>query len=120
MKFFLMAVLAFSLTACAGAVPWNAQNYAGITEWKLKYKKNNDGNFQLASVTYVNGKEFGADTIKIALPDGSILNFSAEDVKAFQGQEVRARVEQAVAEQFGEVAPGVVDAILKAIIPGTD
>jgi len=103
---------------CAGAVPWNKQNYAGIEFWEVDYEQNDGGQFQISNVTYINGKEAGSSEIKIALADGTILNFAGDDILAFEGQEIRANVERAVAEQLGEVAPGVVDAIIAAITGG--
>ena len=109
----LAIVLAVTVTACAGALPWNDQNDAGMEKWSVQYK---DG--VIDKVSYINGKELGASDIKIELADGTILNFSGNDITAFQGQEFRADVEKAITEQLGTVAPGVIDAIIKAISGG--
>ncbi len=101
------------LSGCAGAVPWNKQNYAGIEEWSVDY---NDG--AIERVHYINGKEASGSQIKIHLSDGTILNFYGNDIKAFEGQGMRAAVEKALAEQLGEVAPGVIESVLKAIKGG--
>ena len=107
------------LSACAGAVPWNNQNNAGIVEIEIGYKKVSDaeGNegYQIDKANIVDGKENGAVQVKFTLPDGTIFNYAADDVKAFDGQALRADVEKALSEQLGTVAPGVVDSVISAI-----
>lgn len=104
------------LSGCAGAVPWNKQNYAGINEVSFSWCKANDGKtYMPCNVKITNGKENGGIKFSFEMPDGTILNFSADDVRAFEGQSIRANVEKAIAEQLGDVAPGVVDAIIKAV-----
>jgi len=104
------------LSACAGAVPWNMQNYAGINKITFSWCKAADGNEYLpCNVTIINGKENGAVDFKFETSDGSILNFAADDVKAFEGQDIRARVESLIAEKGFEVAPEIVDTIIKAM-----
>jgi len=111
---FILAIV--SLSAC-GAVPWNKQNYAGINEVSFSWCKANEGKTYVpCNVKIINGKENGAIEFSFEMPDGTILNFAADDVKAFPGQDIRAKVEIAVANQLGDVAPGVVDAIVKAIM----
>jgi len=107
--------IALTLSGCAGAVPWNKQNYAGMEEWSVEYVVP-DGEGGIERVHYINGKEAASSEIKIALADGTILNFAGDGIMAFQGQSLRADVEKAVSEQLGEVGPGVVDAIINAII----
>lgn len=108
-----LGLVLLSLSGCAGALPWNDQNAAGMEKWSVTYK---DG--AINKVQYINGKEAGASDIVIQLADGTVLNFTGSDIKAFQGQELRASVEKAIAEQLGSVSPGVIDAILKAISGG--
>lgn len=110
MKYTLISVLTiFILSGCAGALPWNDQNDAGIEKWSVAYK---DG--FITKVSYINGKELGSSDIEIWLADGTKMSLKASDVKAFKGQQTRASVEKAISEQFGDVAPEVVDAIIKA------
>lgn len=108
-KAVMIGAMLTSVAAC-GAVPWNKQMYAGLEQWSVEYK---DGIIE--KVHYINGKELGSSTIKIQLADGTILNFSGNDILAFRGQELRAEVEKAVAEKMGEAAPEVVDAIITAV-----
>lgn len=116
-KILICILSVISLTACAGAVPWNKQNYAGINEVSFSWCKANEGKTYVpCNVKIINGKENGAIEFSFEMPDGTILNFAADDVKAFPGQDIRAKVETAVANQLGNVAPGVVDAIVKAIM----
>jgi len=107
------------LSGCAGAVPWNKQNYAGLEEWSVEYvvAKGDSG---IERVHYINGKEAAASEIKIALSDGTILNFAGDGISAFQGQALRADVEKAVVEQLGNVSPEIINAIIDAIIRPPD
>jgi len=117
MKHILISILTvITLSGCAGALPWNKQNYAGINEVSFSWCKANDGaTYMPCNVKITNGKENGGIKFAFEMPDGTILNFSADDVKAFEGQNIRAKVEKAIAEQLGDVAPEVAEAIIKAI-----
>jgi len=107
------------LSACAGAVPWNKQNYAGVEEWSVEYVIA-DGESGLKRVHYINAKEASASEIKIALSDGTVLNFAGDGITAFQGQAIRADVENTVAEQMGDVSPEIVNSIIDAIVRPPD
>jgi len=113
--FCMIGMVMLLVSGCAGAVPWNKQNYAGLEEWSVEYAVPDDRQ-GIERVHYINGKEAAASEIKIALSDGTILNFAGDGIMAFQGQALRADVERAVSEQLGEVGPGVIDAIINAII----
>ena len=107
-KFLIVAITSlFFLSACAGAVPWNKQNYAGINyvhfKWCEALAADGTTVFQPCEVTIIDGKEQGAIDFKFKMLDGTVLNFAAEDVAAFTGQEIRAEVERAVAEITGSV-----------------
>ena len=105
------------LSGCAGALPWNKQNYAGINEVHFKWCENDKtGEYMACDVMIVDAKENGAIQFKFTMPDGTVLEFAADDVKAFPGQALRADVEKAIAEQFGDVAPEVAESLLKAIL----
>ena len=114
LSLFCWAMAAIILSGCAGAVPWNKQNYAGVEEWSVEYVIA-DGESGLKRVHYINAKEAAASEIKIALNDGTILNFAGDGITAFQGQAIRADVEKAVAEQLGDVSPEIVNSIIDAI-----
>lgn len=114
LRIMMVSCLGLALMGCAGAVPWNKQNFAGIEEWSVDYSEG-----KIDQVHYVNGKELGGSEIKIQLADGTVLNFSGNDITAFGGQEQRAAVEKAIVEQLGDVGPGVVDAVLKALRGGS-
>lgn len=105
------------LSGCAGALPWNKQNYAGINEVHFKWCENDQtGDYMACDVLIIDAKENGAIQFKFTMPDGTVLEFAADDVKAFPGQALRADVEKAIAKQFGDIAPEVMDALLKAIL----
>lgn len=112
----LSLVLCLALSAC-GAVPWNKQNYAGIEEWRVRYSLAEDGNYQVKDVHYINGKEANGSEVHLALGDGSILKFTGDGVKAFEGQKIRGEVEQVVAEKLGEAIDSpAVQAIVNSIM----
>lgn len=143
MRTLIVAGLAVSLAAC-GAVPWNKQNYAGITsvefDWcfeeediSVSIAQRLEGvtpeqvagilnalpvSWSPCKVKVIDGKEQSAIDFKFAMPDGTILNFAAEDVAAFEGQRIRGEVEKVVADQLGQAAPEVVDRIMDAITGG--
>lgn len=99
------------LVGCAGAVPWNAQNYAGLTHVDVEWKEDSP---ELERVRVWHGKE-GTFNVTARLPDGSEVIWEGLDVKAFEGFKSRAEVETYVAEKFADAAPeiksGLVDAL---------
>lgn len=107
------AALSAMLMGCAGAVPWNKQQFAGLTWAALSNCTDASCEFLV-----VDGKESGAIDFKVKFASGTIMNFAADDVRAFDGQALRAEVEKIVAEQAGDAAPGIVDAILDAVTGG--
>ncbi len=111
----LLMVLCCALLVACGALPGNPQGYAGINYIKVAWADPGGGDPHPKYVKVVNGKEQSAVDLKFQMPDGTILNYAANDVKAFAGQDIRGRVEQAVAEQLGVVSPGVIDAIMAAV-----
>lgn len=116
MNLIICTMFLFSLTACAGALPWNKQNYAGINEITFSWCKADNGNEYLpCDVRIINGKENGAIDFKFETSDGSILNFAADDVKAFEGQNIRAKLEGLIAEKGFEIAPDIMDVIINAM-----
>jgi len=115
MKFIIGIIALLFISAC-GSVPWNKQQYAGLNSVHFSWCKAEEGSTYLpCKVRIIDGKEQGSIDFKFQMPDGTILNFTADNVKAFEGQALRAEVEKAVAEQIGEVSPGLVDAILSAV-----
>lgn len=125
---FILAVL---LGGCAGAVPWNKQNYAGITSWDFNYckvdvKADADGSYSLSEdekicgVEVIDGKERGSVQLDFILPDGTIMNYLANDEVAFEGQRIRAEVETAVADALAATLPALVETAIKAALPIPD
>lgn len=106
------------LSACAGALPWNTQSKAGITDAVVTWCESKDATKDkyVCGARLTDGKEKTYIALKIDTPDGSHLKYTARDVKAFQGQQVRAAVEKAVSADVKAAAPGIVDAIVKAIL----
>lgn len=65
----------------------------------------------------IGGKEQQAISIRLVHPEtgNTVLEYSAQDVRAFEGQAIRAEVEKALAEADVEVAASVVDGIVNAV-----
>lgn len=117
MKHILICILTMvALSGCAGALPWNDQNKAGSESVSIQYFESSQ---KVKSVTYEHWKETEASTALIWLADGTRIELEAKGTKAFDAIRQRAGVEKAVMDQIGEVAPGVVDAIIKALKGGT-
>lgn len=114
----LILVLAGSLllTSCAGAVPWNPQNNAGITNISFKWCKietkddiSKAETMVPCSVHIFDGKEAGAIDLKFQMPDGTVLNLTADTVQAFEGQRIRGEVEKAISEDAAGVIESAID-----------
>lgn len=123
LRLILLVCMALTLSACAGAIPWNKQNNAGLSDVRVDWTEveQADGQGQGTAVTgfrVIDGKERGAVSFEVEFSDGTVLNYASTDEKAFEGQALRADIEKVIAEQIGEVGPGVVDAILKAATGG--
>ncbi|MBL4839048.1 MAG: hypothetical protein JKY34_15880 [Kordiimonadaceae bacterium] len=109
----MLLAISLTLTACAGAVPWNKQNYAGLNEWEIKKCISDSGVEYICKAKFIDGKESEAKQLAIQLADGTIIKYSTEGERAFDGFKTRADVEKFVSEQFGSVSKDVVDAISK-------
>ena len=106
-KVFAIVALSLLLGACAGL-----QGNAGLN--RVEFDWNEDG--KPKAVRIIDGKEASAIQFSFQMPDGTILNFAAEEVRAFRGQEIRAEVEKALFEALGEAAnSSLVDVIVKAL-----
>lgn len=103
---------ALVLSACAGALPWNPQGYAGINKAEISF----DEEGWPSHVLIVGGKEQETISLDFEMPNGLKASYKAEGVKAFRAHEVRAAVEQAISDDAKEAVPGIVDAVVKAIL----
>lgn len=108
------ALALVSLSGCAGAVPWNPQGYSGINMVEAEFVVA-DGESGPKSIRVVGGKEQEAVSFKATLPDGTAVDYSASGVKAFDGQKLRAAVEEVVSDNVKAVAPDIVDTVIKAV-----
>ena len=102
------------LSGCAGAVPWNPQGYSGINLVEVEFQVPED-KAGPKSLRVVGGKEQEAISFKATLPDGTMAKYNASGVKAFDGQKLRAAVEEAVSDDVKAVAPDIVDTVIKAV-----
>lgn len=94
------------------------QGYAGINSIKVEWAQGDDGSWSPKLVHIMNGKEQSMVDLKFEMPDGTLVNYSAGDVKAFTGQEIRGMVEQVWAEKIGTIMPGMIEAAVEAIKKG--
>lgn len=107
-----VAALALGLAACAGAVPGNPQSYAGINEARAEFGE--DGKPRV--IRFIGGKESDRVALDVKLPNGTVVHYVASGLRAFDGQVARQAVETAVSADVRAVAPGIVDAIMKALM----
>jgi hypothetical protein len=108
-----------ALAAAALVLVGCAQQYAGINHAKVDFTEQG----QFSEVTVFGGKEGENVSISFKMPNGTEVKFKAENLAAFEGQQARAKVHQAITETVGEVAPEVVDravdSVMKAINPAS-
>lgn len=116
----LIAVLSLGLAGCAGALPWNDQENAGLTDVTFYWGYDSDNQTVYPrEVRITDGKEAGTIDFKFNMPDGTILNFTGTDVRAFEGQRLRAELEAAVAAEFGDVSKAFMDGLMTVVTGGT-
>ena len=108
-----VVALTMLLTACAGAVPWNVQMYAGINY--IEFKRCADEQ-RICYLKVISGKE-GPLTVTYQRADGTMVTLTS-DYKAFEAQQFRAELEQAITEEFGDMAPAIASAVTSAVIKG--
>jgi len=102
--FVVLAAAALLLGGCA-------QNDAGLTRAKVTWC---DGHICGAEI--IDGKEKAVVGLKVAFPDGAVVEYSATDVKAFRAFEIRGAVENALIETTGKAVPEVVSAVTRAVL----
>ncbi len=116
LRYLLLACVAFTLSACAGAMPWNPQGYGGISRWEFRSCVTDEGVPYVCRVSVWNGKE-GEDVLVTGeLADGTKFEFQAKHVSGIDAIRERAKLEAIIAEQLGDVAPGIIESILDAAV----
>lgn len=105
---FMLVMVLLMLSACAGAVPWNKQMNAGLSEWKVELCDLEGKNCVKGS--FIDGKESEEKQLAVQLTEDIIIKYSTAGERAFEGLKTRADVEKFLSEQVGNVAPSVVDA----------
>jgi len=113
-KIAIAATAALFLSACAGAVPWNPQNYAGVDELVVTFQVP-EGSHGPETLRIIGGKEASSLDFAWVTPDGTEMSFSAKEQKAFEGQKIRGAVEDAVSDDVKAAFPGLVDGIVRAL-----
>lgn len=109
-KLALLSLLA--LGACS------TQQYAGITTVEITMKPMCDGPSlaQCAQkISYIDGKEKANVDFKGDFGKGTFA-YQATDVKAFDGQALRAAVDTVLIQTAGQTAPQIADAIVRAVM----
>lgn len=116
----MVAMLCLTMVSACSLLGGNGpQEYAGINSIKVEWKQGDDGTWSPTVIHLINGKEQGIVELAFEMPDGTVVNYSAGDVKAFTGQEIRAMVEKAWAEQIGAIVPKGIEAAVDALKKGT-
>jgi len=115
-RVFTLASLCALLAGCAGAVPWNPQGYAGINQAEITSTCEGSESWCPESVTLTGGKEQGEVSVSFTTPNGTSVKYTASEVQAFDGQTVRAQVEQQISEDVREASPEIVNRITNAIL----
>lgn len=122
MRIVIIAALALLLGGCS--VFDSKQEYAGVTSWDFNYCKvdidDATEDQKICGVEVLDGKERGSVQLDFVLPDGTIMNYLANDEAAFEGQRIRAEVEKAFADAIANTLPSMVDAAIKALVPVPD
>ncbi|MGF1631968.1 MAG: hypothetical protein ACFCUT_21030 [Kiloniellaceae bacterium] len=103
---------------------WSPPNYAGMTAGRIIYP-GAEGRPPVVA-EWISGKEAESATITFATPDGNLITYSADGLRAFEGQLARAEVERALASQLGdlwktitpEFKAGLVDALCLYVTKG--
>ena len=108
-KSIIAAATAIVLLSACGT----ANQYSGVNYAKAEFAESG----QLRDLVFAGGKESGEVSLEVELPQLGKAKFIGKDVKAFDGQAVRAAVEKAQAEVLGEVAPHLTNAIMARLLP---
>lgn len=130
MKYFLVACMALALSACGGngsilggylVDVENPQARAGfnetLVEWRVVETEEGKQEMQIKRLHLVNGQESTELSFEMALSDGTIYKFEAGEIRAFEAFSTRAEVEQAIAEQLGDLAtPELVTSIVNRLL----
>lgn len=96
----------------------STQQYAGLTSVEITMKPVCDGPSLAecaSSIKYIDGKEKANVAFKGNLGEGT-FTYTAADVKAFDGQALRAAVDKTLIETAGQTAPQIADAIVRAVM----
>ena len=120
----MFLAIALMVSGC-GTIFASKQENAGIAHWNLKpdvecIKAAKSDRTLCYEVEVFDGKEKADVTISVERrADGSFLvSYNAEEVKAFEGQALRAAVHIEVAKALKDILPGMVDSLVTAIIKG--
>ena len=112
MKIVIALIALLGLSACAGSIPGvSQQGRAGVSDWSVDFDPET-GNVD--DVRIIDGKEKANIAFKVDLKSG-VAEYSATDVKAFDGQKARAALEAEISDDIKEAFPGLIDGIVRAL-----
>jgi hypothetical protein len=110
------------LAGC-GAVPWNPQNNAGLTNVHMEGCGQDEGvdDQMFCDIRVIDGKE--KSNIRVVIlkdpKTGAFqASYEAQNVEAFTGQSIRGEVEQAVADALRQALPDIARMLSQALKPG--
>ena len=98
-----LAILALAVSGCA-------QDYAGITRAEITFKQG-----ALAAVSFIGGKESQRMRWMLRGPNGLSAYYEAHDLRAFDGQALRAEVHGVLAGAGVEGAGRLADLIVRRL-----
>lgn len=115
----MASLLCFMMVSACSIFGSNSpQEYAGINSIKVEWQQGDDGKWSPTIIELLNGKEQSRVELAFEMPDGTVVNYTAGDVKAFTGQEIRGMVEKAWADKIAATLPSMVDAAIVALKKG--
>ncbi len=111
------------ILAGCGAVPWNPQNNAGLTNVHMEGCGQDEGidGQMFCDIAIIDGKEKTNVRVVVAKnPETGLFSasYEATDVEAFTGQAIRGEVEKAIAEAVRQALPDITQAVIDAIKAG--
>lgn len=118
MKSIVILFLSIFLVGCAitSEEYIRSQGASGQTLVDVKMCHDSKDEKYLCGVSWKDGKEKQSIKLKIELPNGAKLDYTADNVVAFDGQAIRAAVEQELAGATAETIDAVTRSIIRALI----
>lgn len=113
----LILVLAV-IAGCAMDPSRSEQAASGQTIVEARWCESYVEGSYLCGLEWKDGKEKSNVTLHVELPNGYKLDYTASDVKAFDGQAIRAAVEAVMVDATAETIDNVTRGIIRGLILG--